>query len=220
MGRELTKEQCNGLQPCTTCVSRNNTCTYTSLSADIPRAKANYHRESLSHASHQPVNRLQTQRNAFAPHPNDRMPEDFEDFSTRRMSSTQDRGTAASDTNASSAGSMVGNLVPRPRDQTYQGAAGDQFERVPSTNIIGGSPELPVNTGVGNHDGYGATTGTGHGSHGGQKQAEDVDGNGNRKVIGRGHSEGNEGERLKAQSRLLNDGKGRLCKWAFPSKTP
>lgn len=217
-GHELTNEQCNGLQPCTTCVSRGNNCTYASLSFNMPRAKARYHHENSNHSSHHSANSQQSQTNAFAPHTNDRMPEGFHLSPTRTMGSAENRGTAASDRNASSVGSVAGNLVPRPVERAFQREAGDQFEQVPSEHMLGASPVLPVDTGLGNHDGYRDITGSGDGSHGGQRQTEDVSGNGNRKVISGEDSEGNESERLNEQSRLLNDGKGRLCKFTLLAK--
>jgi hypothetical protein len=74
----------------------------------------------------------------------------------------------------------------------------------------GTSRELPGNTAPENHDRYGFAAASGSGWQGGQKQAEDANGDSDPAVtISRGRS----GERLNEQSRLLNDGKGRLCKF-------
>ena len=51
-------------------------------------------------------------------------------------------------------------------------------------------------------------TGAGHG----QREKEGVEVNRKRKGISREGSDGNGEELLNEQSRLLNDGKGRLCK--------
>ncbi|KAB5576486.1 putative fungal-specific transcription factor [Coniochaeta sp. 2T2.1] len=92
-----------------------------------------------------------------------------------------------------------------------QSTAATNVAPVPNLNILGVSLELPVNTASGDTDGYGFITGNGGGLRGGQKQAEDVNRDGNAGVtISRGPSRGSEEERLNEQSRLLNDGKGRL----------
>ncbi|KAB5540453.1 putative fungal-specific transcription factor [Coniochaeta sp. 2T2.1] len=92
-----------------------------------------------------------------------------------------------------------------------QSTAATDVAPVPNLNILGASPELPVNTASGDTDGYGFITGNRGGLRGGQEQAEDVNRDGNAGVtISRVPSRGSEEERLNEQSRLLNDGKGRL----------
>lgn len=209
-GAKLTpeNEQCNGQQPCATCVSRNNICTYASTSPDMSQARARHHHENSNQA-------FRARR--FAAHANERIPDDanHSPSATTTTSSAQRRGTASSDTNTSSVTAVVSGAAPGPVEQTraYGGGARDQFEPVPVINILGGSPELPLNTAGVNQGNYGYTTGASSASHGGQKQAEQVNVNGDPRVTSsRAHSRSSEGERLNEQSRLLNDGKGRLCK--------
>ncbi|OIW22880.1 putative fungal-specific transcription factor [Coniochaeta ligniaria NRRL 30616] len=85
-------------------------------------------------------------------------PADMSRARARPTSSSPRQGTATNDANASSAASILANLVPRPVEPTYQGRG-------------------------------------------------QLNGDGNPKATSRGSSEG---ERLNEQSRLLNDGKGRL----------
>jgi hypothetical protein len=87
---------------------------------------------------------------------------------------------------------------------------------VTNANVLGESPEVPVSIVTGNRDSYEFTTGNGNGSHGAQNKP---DGNGRSGATLRGGNfGGSEGERLNEQSRLLNDGKGRLREWRLLSK--
>lgn len=211
----VTHEQCNGLQPCATCVSRNGTCAYIPPPADMSRARARYHHESSNPASYPSTTSQRTQANANAlvPHTNECMPEDFNLSPIRPTSSSPRQGTATNDANASSAASILANLVPRPVEPTYQGRGPDQLGQIPNRNIVGRGSELPVDPATGSNGGYGrvapGNSNGSHGSHGGREEEEQLNGDGNPKATSRGSSEG---ERLNEQSRLLNDGKGRLCK--------
>lgn len=165
----------------------------------MSRSRVRHYRETSTHSSNQLVDMQRTEMSTFTSHTNERMAESCDLSPTRTMNFTQRRGTGASDTNVSSLRSAVAGVAPVPveRSQTYQADAGEQFEH-------GAIEEF-------------ANTGTDNGPRGEKTQTEDVNGNGNLKTIGRGQSGADEGERLNEQSRLLNDGKGRLCKWTSSS---
>lgn len=75
------------------------------------------------------------------------------------------------------------------------------------------SPELPTNTATNQSTYLKGNGAQGAGAGPGQREKDGPEVNKKRKGISREGSDG--GELLNEQSRLLNDGKGRLCKWSF-----
>ena len=189
----------------------------------MSRSRARYSNASSTHPAYASANRQQqqSQTSVFAPHnTNERMTDGFNLSPTTAIGARQRRGTAASDANDSSAGSAAANLAPRPTDQTYRGG-GEGNRPSTSTNILGvNTEESPVNTAAGNRDGFGVAAGSGNRSHGGQKHADDANADEMSKAFSGGPNGVTEGERLNEQSRLLNDGKGRLCKLAVSARGP